>query len=457
MADLKAIINEMKEEPGKQLAEWIAIPSVKGESAPNAPFGVEVRRMLDKALSDARAMGFETRDFDGYAGDVRMGPIGVNPLAILAHLDVVPAGDGWHTDPFTATVDGNMMYGRGTEDDKGPAIAALYAMLAVAKSGLPLKREVRLILGCDEECGWGCMDYYTAHCDMPKTGFSPDASYPVINTEKGILHLKLHSAPCDEGLRVLEMHVGDRANVIPGSASAKVAGDEALCEAIASKAAELQMDVKARYVGEGVVEVLSTGIPGHAAFPWGAKNALGQLLTVLDPMGLKGGLHILATVVGMQYDGSSLMIKCSDEISGELTCNMGVLRYDPEKGLDAMLDIRYPLLANPDGLMAGVRAALTECFTVESDHHQVPHHVASNSKLVQGLLDAYGEVTGLKKECIAIGGGTYARVLEEGVAFGAVFTDEEERAHQADERVNLDSLTKNIEIYAKAILNLQNA
>ena len=176
MQDLSIIIDELREEMIQTLKGWIQVPSVKTAPEPGAPFGREVRRALDLVLSDAATMGFETRNFDGYAGDVRMGPLGVDPLAILVHLDVVPAGDGWTVPPFAAEIEDGRMYGRGMSDDKGPAAAALYAMYAMKKAGLPLKREVRLIFGCDEESGWECMKYYMAHCVMPRTGFSPDAS-----------------------------------------------------------------------------------------------------------------------------------------------------------------------------------------------------------------------------------------------------------------------------------------
>ena len=128
MQDLSIIIDELRDEMIRTLKGWIQVPSVKAAPEPGAPFGREVRRALDLVLSDAAAMGFETRNFDGYAGDVRMGPLGVDPLAILVHLDVVPAGDGWSMDPFGAEIEGGRMYGRGMSDDKGPAAAALYAM-----------------------------------------------------------------------------------------------------------------------------------------------------------------------------------------------------------------------------------------------------------------------------------------------------------------------------------------
>jgi len=455
MKDLNQIIESLREPMAETLARWIKIPSVKGEPAPGAPFGVEVRKALDVALEDAAKMGFEVRNFDGYAGDVRMGPLGVDPIAILAHLDVVPVGDGWQQDPFGAEIIDGKMYGRGTSDDKGPAVAGLYAMYACKLAEVPLKREVRLILGCDEESGWGCMEYYAQHADMPRVGFSPDANFPVINTEKGLLHLDLKGAYAADGLRVKQFNVGERPNVIPGLATALVEGDEALC-AEANKAAEaLALDVKAE-MENGLVKLVSTGVPGHAAFPEAGRNAIGQLLLVLKALGVTGGLRALADCVGMEYDGKSLQIKCEDAISGPLTCNMGIIRYSEQDGLYATLDIRYPILCDHKALTGSIIAALAPDVAVTVDTQKDPHHVAPNSKLVTALMSAYADVTGdTESQPMAIGGGTYAKVLEEGVAFGSLFPGEEELAHQAGEYINLNSLLNNLAIFVKAIENLQ--
>ena len=455
MEDLSTIIDNLREEMTQTLTRWIRIPSVKSAPESGAPFGREVRCALDAALADAKAMGFETRNFDGYAGDVRMGPLGVEPLAILAHLDVVPAGDGWQVDPFGAEIDGDRMYGRGTSDDKGPAVAALYAMYALKKAGMPLKREVRLILGCDEESGWECMKYYMSHCDMPKTGFSPDASYPVINTEKGMLHLSLRGAYATDGLYVKEINVGERCNVVPGLATALVAGDGAFCDKVNRLAADMYIQVEAEPRPEGMVLLTSTGIPGHAAYPEAAKNALGQLLIMLRALGVTGALRTVADQVGMEYDGLGLGVRCRDKTSGSLTCNLGILRYKEADGLYATLDIRYPILCDHRALTASIKAALGDGIEVTVDEQKDPHHVAPNSKLVTALLDAYHEVTDRPRECIATGGGTYARVLEEGVAFGSLFPDDEELAHQAGEYLSLDGLMLNMCIFARAIEKLQ--
>ncbi len=449
--DINTMIESMRDELVDMLKRWIAVPSVKADALPGAPFGEEVKRMLHMALEDGEKMGFVARNIDEYAGDLRMGPIGVEPLGILAHLDVVPAGDGWQTPPFDPVQVEDRIFGRGTSDDKGPAIAALFAMKALAMAGVPLKREVRLILGCDEESGWEDMRYYCEHCDMPKTGFSPDASFPVINTEKGMLHLSLRAPYCAEGLEVKEINVGERCNVIPGNASALIAGAQEDCEKINRLAEDMMVQVEAEYVGENTIRLISTGIPGHAAYPEAAKNALGQLLIMLRALGVSGALKTLADTVGMESDGSGLDIRCSDETSGGLTCNLGILRYAPQTGLYATLDIRYPILCKWEALLAAATAALGKGISVTVDEQKDPHHVAPSSELVTALLDAYHEVTGRPRECVATGGGTYARCLEEGVAFGSAFPEDEELAHQAGEYASIDGLMQNVQIFARAI------
>ena len=175
------------------------------------------------------ALGFPTKTFDGYIGHADLGEgSDEDALAILAHVDVVPVGSGWKKEPFGAQIEDGKIFGRGTSDDKGPAVAALYAMAAVKQAGIPLKRKVRLILGCDEESGWEDIDHYNKVATMPRMGFSPDAAYPVINIEKGGYGLELRAAPSHEGLRILSFDVGERPNVVPGLATgdgSKAAGN----------------------------------------------------------------------------------------------------------------------------------------------------------------------------------------------------------------------------------------
>ena len=453
MEELNLIIPELRNDMIQMLQRWIAIPSLKDTPAEGAPFGAEVNRMLLTALADAEALGFATRNIDGYAGDIRMGPLGENPLAVLAHLDVVPAGDGWQTNPFEAVITDDRIYGRGTSDDKGPAVAALFAMLAIRQAGIPLSREVRLILGCDEETGMEDMAYYREHYDIPKTGFTPDASFPVINTEKGLMQLELRSPAATEGLQVESISVGERFNVVPGLAKAMVRGTQALCEKVNRLAGDMHLSVSADMAGEGLVCLTSTGITGHAAYPEAARNAIDQLLLMLRALGVCGPLKVMADCVSMTSDGHGLNIHCRDEISGALTCNLGIMRYDAS-GMYATFDIRFPLLANADRILKTLTAALGDTISVTVAARKEPHHVAPTSELVTALLDAYHDETGRERECVSTGGGTYARCLEEGVAFGASFPEDEDLAHQAGEYISIDNMLQDVRIFANAIVRL---
>lgn len=451
-AKLNAIIESIHDEMIDTLQKWIRVPSVKGEAAPGAPFGKEVRSMLDMALADCEQMGFKTQNFDGYIAHADLGEgSDEDALAILAHLDVVPEGDGWKYPPYGAVIENGRMYGRGTSDDKGPAVAALYAMKAVKDAGIPLRRKVRLILGCDEESGWEDIAHYNKVATMPRMGFSPDASYPIINIEKGICRLELHGVLSNEGLQVIAFNNGERPNVIPGRASALVVGDAATVAQAEAAAKKLDIPAEVQLTDKGV-SITVTGISGHAAYPETARNANGEMLLLLRELGVQGDLCLLADKIGLDYKGEGLEISVSDGISGYLTCNLGIIRAG-EGGVYATLDIRYPVMTNPDMIIKNVSASLPG-MRVDAMEVKEPHHVPAGSELVQNLLDAYHEVTGYERKCLYTGGGTYARSLQEGVAFGASFPQDEDLAHQANEYADIEGLYKNIKIFALAIVKL---
>ena len=328
MDQVEKILADYREEMIKTLQAWVRIPSVKGEAAPGAPFGAENRRALDQAMADCRRMGFETQIVDGYAGHADLGQGSTrDALAILAHLDVVPTGDGWSRDPFGAQRIDGRVYGRGTSDDKGPAVAALYAMRAVKEAGVPLRRKVRLILGCDEECGSSDMAYYREHVEMPRSGFSPDADYPVINIEKGGCHLQVEAELAETGLQVLSMQVGERANVVPGFASALVAGGEELLPRVEAAAQALQLPVSAKMEGNAV-RLEAQGVTGHAAFPAHGRNAIGEMLLLFKALGARGALLKIADAIGMTCYGEGMGIAMEDQNSGKLTCSLDIIRIE---------------------------------------------------------------------------------------------------------------------------------
>ena len=464
-ANLDRLVDSYRDELIENIRKWIAIPSVQGEPAgENAPFGREVRRMLDTALEDGRRFGFEVRDIDGYAGDITLGS-GPRTMGMLAHLDVVPLGDGWKHDPLGGEIEDGKLYGRGTTDDKGPALCALYAMRAVKEAGIPLKHGVRLILGCDEETGMSDMRHYASKVEMPDYGFSPDAEFPVINIEKGGINLRLAAVTGGEdgaAIPVYSLYAGERPNVVPAEARAEVGLGGMTLDVLNARLAAIAaghegFHLRAVPCGDGRATIIATGVNAHAAMPERGVNAAGMLLIALKELNAGGGsreaIAMLADAVGMEYTGRSLGIACADELSGPLTCNLGILRYDQNE-ISALLDIRYPLCASEETLMGQAAMRVSPALSVRRTSGHTPLHVPADSPVVQGLLKVYHEVTGLDAYTIAIGGGTYSRMMPNTVAFGVCFPGDMDVCHIADEYIDLKNLMLGVKIFAHAIVEL---
>ena len=465
--NLDKIVDSYRDELIASIRKWIAIPSIQAAPAgENAPFGAEVRRMLDTALADAKSFGFEVRDIDGYAGDISYGS-GPQTMGMLAHLDVVPLGDGWTHDPLGGEIENGRLYGRGTTDDKGPALCALYAMRAVKEAGIPLKDGVRLILGCDEETGMSDMRYYASKVKMPDYGFSPDAEFPVINIEKGGVNMRLSKVTGGEAgakLPVYSLYAGERPNVVPAEATAVVGLNGLTLDALNGKLADIEarherFHLRAVAEGEDRAKITATGVNAHAAMPERGVNAAGMLLIALKELDAGGesaraAIAMLADAVGMEYTGQSLGIACADELSGALTCNLGILRYDGNE-LSALLDIRYPLCASEELMLgqAAKRVAPAGMSVCCAGSH-TPLHVPADSKIVKGLLKVYHEVTGLPAYTIAIGGGTYSRMMPNTVAFGVCFPGDMDVCHIADEYIDVEKMMLGVKIFAHAIAEI---
>ena len=174
------------------LSTLISIPSVKGRAETNMPFGRDVFKALMFMLDAAERMDIESVNLYGYMGYATYGA-GEETVAILTHLDVVPAGEGWETPPFTAVVKDGRIYGRGAVDNKGAAVAALYALYILKENCITLNKQVKVFFGCDEESGWEDIDFYHEHYEQPAYAIVPDAFFPIINREKGVLHMQVLS------------------------------------------------------------------------------------------------------------------------------------------------------------------------------------------------------------------------------------------------------------------------
>ncbi|HHX37336.1 MAG TPA: M20 family metallopeptidase, partial [Clostridiaceae bacterium] len=411
-----------------------AVPSVKGEPTSTAPFGSETRRALEVFFEHAEMLGFSTHHLDGYCGYVEWGPAGAPIIAAVCHLDVVPAGT-WQQAFEPIRLD-EKLYGRGSCDDKGPAVIVLYALKALRDKGYTPQHRFRIILGLDEESGSACMDYYRKKAELPVAAFTPDADFPVIAAEKGLLHLKL-SIPIQETHDAagrparITLKAGTRANVVP---------DEAVVDVEVAGTVE-----QLRYAGKSA----------HASKPETGENAVDKGMQALAEAGYDNQvIQFYDALLARDHNGEKLGIACSDERSGKLTVNVGLARISPEKG-EFLLDVRYPVTADSSFIIETVQKAVSPWNgSCESPVHSAPLNLPDDHPLVATLMETYNEVMGTKAKPIGIGGGTYARSLPNTVAFGPVFPGEVVNLHEPDEAVNLNSLLKSGVIYAKAFLRL---
>ncbi len=439
----------------KSLQESIRIRSVEDTPADGAPYGQGVRDCLDHALQTADALGFATVDLDHQMGWCEYGE-GDEMVAVLGHLDVVPEGDGWSFDPFGGEIrDGNVL-GRGSVDDKGPTMAALYALAAIRDSGLPIRRRIRILFGTNEETGSNDMKYYRSHGgELPVMGFTPDGEYPVINGEKGIINADFQADYTQEGPVVLTaISGGDAPNVVPASAEATLR-----CPAEWMKTvAEMGVDGISCEATEDGIRIQAAGISAHGAFPELGLNAIGLLLGVLDRLPLSEPLasqiHFLSEKIGLESDGTKLGIALCDEPSGKLTFNMGTIQGD-DKSLKVRYNYRYPVTNTYEDCAPTVNRQFAEAgFTQTRETHKACLYLPEDSDLVQTLLRVYADQTGLPAIPKSIGGGTYAKTIPNVVAFGPIFPGEPVREHKPDELIEIDMLMKNTQIIAEALYQL---
>lgn len=449
---IKNYIASKRDEMVSDLSELIRIPSVMADPTENCPFGENNVKALNKAEEICQKYGFFTKNCDNYAISADLLNNGEKHLGILCHLDVVPEGNGWTKPPFELTAEDGKLFGRGAIDDKGPAIAALYAMRCVKELGFTIDKNVRLILGSNEENGSADMEYYQKKESFPPLLFTPDGSYPLINIEKGMMRIKL-SHSCSG--KIVSISGGTMINAVPESAKAAV---KIPAETLQKAAEKLSCKVKFDITEEnGVSHISAHGRSAHASTPELGTNALTALLGLLAECDVEEAKAFAELFPFGETDGAGCGIKCSDKESGAATTVLSVAEITGGN-IVCMQDIRFPVCESCKGILEKLeKAAKAVNIGVEPVMQSEPHHVSAESEFVKTLLGVYESVTGQKGEPIAIGGGTYVHETENGIAFGAEFPEEDNNMHGADEFIKEESLLLNAEIYANAILMLCGA
>jgi|GEM_PF-46142 len=503
MDNPQAWLEARREDAQNDLLALCRIESVKGPAESEAPFGSEVRRALDFVLELAERLGLDVLCDEGYAGHAQVGEKG-SPFVILTHLDVVPATpDAWTSPPFEPEIRDGRIYARGVLDNKCAAIAALYATAALKACGAPIVRPIRVVFGCDEESGCADIAHYRASVGLPDEGFAPDASFPVIHAEKGIAWFTLHTGGGADTL-LASFHAGQRPNMVPDAASAAfVAPPDA--------------DFRQRAEDAGLVwqgdTLLAHGVPAHGSTPHEGKNAAQRLAVFLlengvgqpvaaeavckdgpgdaanpndapsnppeetpeylddddlpmdfdidglpddenipSPLSAAGAL--LRWVARADCQGKTLGLDGSDTPSGALTLNVGTVEIAGDCA-QSTWDMRYPVTWKWPELWQRIQETLAP-GTVELVQHQPALHVPKDDPLVRTLTEVYTQSTGLREAPISTGGGTYARALTRGVAFGPVAASESHSVHQADENLSVQDFEHLTDIMLAAVLKISS-
>ncbi len=435
----------------------VDIDSVQTAPAPGAPFGPGVRKAMDAALCIARGFGLSVRDCEGRMAYAEVPGASEKQIATITHLDVVPAGNGWDTDPFCLTEREGFLMGRGAADDKGPAVLTLYVAKFFRewceKTGEMLPYTLRVLLGGAEETGMEDIDYYLEHYPMPAFCFTPDGEFPVGHGEKGGFGGQFVSAPLAGNLADFAGGVAD--NVVPDRASALVrTGRDDLPDTDR---------VKVTREMPGFVRITGYGKGGHASMPEGTVNAIDLVAGYLLEHGLCSDeenryLSMLRKLMA-STDGSSFGMAASDGIFTPLTCIGGVLKME-DGVLRQSIDVRYPTSITPEQMRAACDALAAEggaSFVPGAERK--PFYISADDPAIQVCIDTFNEVTGRSDKPFTMGGGTYARHFARAVSFGmeepyAAYPDWVGQMHGANEGVPKDLLLRSLKIYILAVARL---
>lgn len=446
------------------VSRLVAIRSVRGDAAPHAPFGPGPAAALAEALKLTGEWDLNPIDHDGYVGTADLNDK-ETALHILGHLDVVDEGTGWTvTEPYAPKVVDGCIYGRGTDDDKGPIVSALLALKCVKDLGIPMKSNVRVIMGTDEESGSQDLEYYYARNPYAPNSFTPDSGFPVINVEKGGYKPTFtRSWPESTSLpRLAWLHGGVRINILPGDADCAIEGLSISDITPAADAVSTETGVTFTVTDrDGMTHIAAKGVGSHAAWPQGGVNAITGLLTLLGRLPLTGGAaeaiaDLNALLPHGDYSGKALGIAQADEVSEDLTLAFSLLEITAT-GLEGRFDGRVPICANKENCADIAQAAFeSRGFSIVGEMSPA-HHTPSDSPFVKTLLECYENYTGLKGECLITGGGTYVHDIPGGVAFGAYLPGFETNLHGANERARISDLMVSAKIFAQVIVEMCGA
>lgn len=444
------------------VSRLVRIESTLGEARPGMPFGEGPAAALEEMLKLSAELGLPGENLEGYVGTIDLNDK-ETALHILGHLDVVDAGEGWTvTEAFQPRLVDGLLYGRGTDDDKGPMVAALMAMKAVKDLNIPLTKNVRMILGTDEETGFRDIHwYFDRHPYAPYT-ISPDADFPIINIEKGHYQPTFSAQWPETDIlpRVTSFTGGPRLNMVPPKAQAVVAGLSLADIQSAVDKLTVEADISFQLTEESDhVHILCMGQGAHGSTPEEGHNAQTALVALLAALPLADcpctqAIHSMCAMFPHgDFTGTALGIAQQDKLSSHLSLTFSLLTLT-ETGFEARFDARTPLCSTDENTLAVTEAAMAQAGFSITGKIDPPHHVDADSPFIQTLAKCYEMYSGRKSACLAIGGGTYVHDIPGGVAYGASMPGFVSNLHGPDERVNVADLLTAAKIFTQVIIEI---
>ena len=459
--DFKQEVLNHKEDLLKDLFELLSVRSILGtDITEETPFGSGPREALDLILSFGKRDGYKTKLVENKAGHIEVGQ-GEELFGILGHVDVVPVVEAdWTSHPFKPEIRDGKIFARGSLDDKGPTMAAYYAVKLLDKLGVKWNKRVRVIVGSDEETGFRCVEAYFKHEEQPASGFTPDAMFPLVYAEKARAtfdhKLKFVDEDGDYNYKLVKFNGGQVLNMVIASAKAELVGEvsdikEKFENFLAQEKLEGEVEV------ENTIKLTLKGKAAHGSTPQYGINGATKLAEFLSTLGLdnngKNFVNYIVEKLANDPFGEKLGINYVDDEMGEATYNYGILEYDLERKIGVVsTDCRHPKKFDLVDRLNGINV---DNIDIEVTSTKEAHYVPKDDELVTTLMDVYRKHTGdTKNDAFVLGGGTYARCLKKGVAFGLLFPGKEDTMHQANEYLEVEDLLLATAIYAEGIYKL---
>jgi len=440
---MKQFIEQNKENILNDLKELVSFNSEFSDD--EKPFGKENKKILDKAIQLMNDKGFKTTNLDYYCGYGDIGE-GDKTIGIVCHLDIVPAGADWLTDPFKLTIKDGYAYGRGVSDDKGAAVASMWAMKYLLDTGYKFKKTCRLILGCNEETGSLCVKHYVKEKGHIDLGFTPDGNFPGIYAEKGMLNGFL----IGHNSKIIDIKGGDAANIVPKRVEATLPSNS-----YDQNKFKTYLDSKGIKYEINGDKVTVFGVAAHASTPDLGKNAIMYLVEALYNSDFNDSyIDYLHKYFGLENHGETLGFESLKDSESNTSINLGVISKEGND-IKLTLDMRFPVKTTSDKCKKLLDVLHQKDNDIDINYTHEPLYFDVNSPFIKALDKAYRTATGdneTKMECI--GGGTYAKSINNCIAFGCEFPGDDNHIHDANEKLKVEDLYKQIEIYVEAIKNL---